>query len=275
MTTRCAAASTPCARQAGREAGGGAGARRRARATTRCGAGRPRSACARCLTSVPPAPRPLLTPAPDPVLASHLGARAPTRATRCPTPAHTPAKHAPLRSSPQCTGANPRYPLIEDLKTILVEAWTAPIVPRGGLRQVRRGRRRGRASRPTHAVHTGGASKWRGLSCVLPSRAQTPRPPPPDPAPLHAPTSLPNRSCASGPPACHPRWSRRRWRRARRPAPSPPPASRPERGRPHARDALPRAWAAGPSRRACVMHACAAPGLFPTMIPLTLRFAAR
>ncbi|KAI7843832.1 hypothetical protein COHA_002730 [Chlorella ohadii] len=38
----------------------------------------------------------------------------------------------------QCTGANPRYPLISDLKQILKEAWEAPIVPRGGLRQLRR-----------------------------------------------------------------------------------------------------------------------------------------
>lgn len=29
----------------------------------------------------------------------------------------------------QCTGANPRYPLITDLKRILKEAWAAPILP--------------------------------------------------------------------------------------------------------------------------------------------------
>lgn len=38
----------------------------------------------------------------------------------------------------QCTGANPRYPLISDLQQILHEAWEAPIVPRGGLRQLRK-----------------------------------------------------------------------------------------------------------------------------------------
>ena len=29
----------------------------------------------------------------------------------------------------QCTGANPRYPLISDLKRILSDAWSAPILP--------------------------------------------------------------------------------------------------------------------------------------------------
>ena len=29
----------------------------------------------------------------------------------------------------QCTGANPRYPLISDLRTILEEAYDAPITP--------------------------------------------------------------------------------------------------------------------------------------------------
>ena len=29
----------------------------------------------------------------------------------------------------QCTGANPRYPLISDLKQILIDAWSAPILP--------------------------------------------------------------------------------------------------------------------------------------------------
>lgn len=33
----------------------------------------------------------------------------------------------------QCTGANPRYPLIADLKRILREAWGSPILPLSSL----------------------------------------------------------------------------------------------------------------------------------------------
>lgn len=33
----------------------------------------------------------------------------------------------------QCTGANPRYPLISDLKQIYIDAWSAPIVPLNNL----------------------------------------------------------------------------------------------------------------------------------------------
>jgi len=29
----------------------------------------------------------------------------------------------------QCTGANPRYPLISDLRAIFLAAWSAPILP--------------------------------------------------------------------------------------------------------------------------------------------------
>jgi acetaldehyde dehydrogenase / alcohol dehydrogenase len=29
----------------------------------------------------------------------------------------------------QCTGANPRYPLVKDLRKMLEDAWTAPILP--------------------------------------------------------------------------------------------------------------------------------------------------
>ena len=29
----------------------------------------------------------------------------------------------------QCTGANPRYPLIKELREIYVAAWTKPILP--------------------------------------------------------------------------------------------------------------------------------------------------
>lgn len=53
-------------------------------------------------------------------------------------PSPPPPSPAPPTLSSQCTGANPRYPLIADLRQLLVEAWQAPIVPRGGLRQLRR-----------------------------------------------------------------------------------------------------------------------------------------
>ena len=29
----------------------------------------------------------------------------------------------------QCTGANPRYPLVKDLRGIFLAAWTRPILP--------------------------------------------------------------------------------------------------------------------------------------------------
>lgn len=39
----------------------------------------------------------------------------------------------------QCTGANPRYPLIADLRQLLRDAWEAPILPKDGkLRMLRR-----------------------------------------------------------------------------------------------------------------------------------------
>jgi hypothetical protein len=44
----------------------------------------------------------------------------------------------------QCTGANPRYPLIKDLRGIFSAAWTAPILPLASL------------SHYTPAVHGGG-----------------------------------------------------------------------------------------------------------------------
>jgi hypothetical protein len=33
----------------------------------------------------------------------------------------------------QCTGANPRYPLVKDLRKMFEDAWAAPILPLDGL----------------------------------------------------------------------------------------------------------------------------------------------
>lgn len=43
---------------------------------------------------------------------------------------HTSPAHAsapPALGAPQCTGANPRYPRIAELKQLLIDAWERPI----------------------------------------------------------------------------------------------------------------------------------------------------
>lgn len=62
-----------------------------------------------------------------------------------PAPSVPPPSCAPPRALPacphhpsspthaQCTGANPRYPTIADLKQILTDAWEAPILPLASL----------------------------------------------------------------------------------------------------------------------------------------------